>query len=295
MSEHDEDSDERVVSSVDAEGSAEPEIPSADGEGSEALVDGPGGTGRAASSRWLTLGRLLLAPVLAAGAVGVHWWLNVPEHIVESPRDQGSKKKKPKPKRASNRARPARRDRSARNESRTPAQLDRDWVRYSITPFEEEPTRAGWARQHQALINRAVIMARRDAFEGAPERPRVVQADTHCRTVRCRFTLRSPYRHELEVISGALARMEAGGEPLWRSYAVTEVPDPSGEGAVEGAGAADDGTGEHALEVTVAFVIDAPDSSALEIPEVAEDEGTEKEPAPASTVATNARHRAARP
>ena len=54
----------------------------------------------ARGTTWLRVGRVVAAPLLAAAAVGVHAWLNVPSGEVRmSLRDQG--KIQPKPKRPS--------------------------------------------------------------------------------------------------------------------------------------------------------------------------------------------------
>lgn len=205
---------------------------------------------------WQRLAQLLLPPVLASAAMGVHFVLNVPDKIVESPGDQGAKKpdkdKDKKKKEADKRRAAAKRD-----EARTPEALDADWDTYRETPFDEEPTRTAWARRHQVVINRAVIEARRQAFEGAPEEPKVVLASTNCRTVRCRFVLRSPFSHELDLMTSSLQRMYAEGEPVWRSFEVEPV---------EAAAEAPEGEVKQGVQITVAFRIDETETNALEIP-----------------------------
>ena len=219
--------------------------------------------------RWMVVGQLLLAPLLAAGAVGVHWWLNVPDKIIESARDQGSKKKNKK--KARRKANKGRRGENTREPARTPEQLDAEWESFKDTPFEDEPVRKIWARRHQALINRAVVVARQRGFEGAPEQPRVVLVDTKCRTVRCRFTLRSPYRHELDVISESLSRLQSNDQDVWLAFAVSPVES-----------SAEDDEDEPRIQVTVAFRSDETDTRGLAIPEAeeAEPEGESPEGAP---------------
>jgi hypothetical protein len=222
--------------------------------------------------RWRRVAELVLPPVLAAGAVGVHWGLNVPEKIVESPNDQGSKAKKPdKDKNKKKKARERKPRDARRDEARTSEELDADWVRLGTVPFDEEPTRTAWARRNQAVINRAVVEARRQAFEGAPEDPNVVLTDTTCRTVRCRFLLRSPYPNELELMTAALERLEIAGEPAWRSYEVEPV-----EPAVDPE--RPEPKAQRAVQITVAFHTDDVDSDDLAIPPVADAEPADAEP-----------------
>jgi hypothetical protein len=205
---------------------------------------------------WLRVAELVLPPLLAAGAVGVHWGLNVPDKLIESPNDQGSKEKKPDKKKKARERKP--RD-AQRDEARTSEELDADWERFAAMPFDKEPTRTAWARRNQVVINRAVVEARRQAFEGAPEEPNVVLASTTCRTVRCRFMLRSPYAHELELIGAALQRLEIAGEPAWRSFEVESVTPP-----VEPAQPKPET--QHLVQITVAFHTDDIDTETLEIP-----------------------------
>jgi hypothetical protein len=205
---------------------------------------------------WQRTVQLLAPAVLAAAAMGVHWVVNVPDKIVESSSDQGAKDKKPdKKKKSSERKKPK------RDETRTPEQLEADWETHAATPFDDEPTRTAWARRHQVVINRAVVEARRHAFEGAPEDPNVVLTSTTCRTVRCRFVLSSHFPHELDLMTTTLERLRESGEPVWRSFEVEPLaptPEP----------AKGDAKGEikHAVQVTVSFRTDETETNALEIP-----------------------------
>lgn len=258
-----ESGEEPSVEAVDESSEEDAPAPVPDGEKAEGGEPPP-----AKRPRWMMVGQLLLAPLLAAGAVGVHWWLNVPDEIVESSRDQGSKKKKKK-KRARRQSN-NRRGEKTRDQVRTIEQLDADWESFKDGSFEDEPIRKIWARRHQALINRAVVVARHQGFQGAPEQPRVVLVDTKCRTVRCRFTLRSPYRHELDVISESLSRLQSNDEDVWRSFEAIPV-----ESSVE------DEEDEPRIQFTVAFHTDETDTRGLAIPEdaAAEPEGAQPEAA----------------
>jgi len=198
---------------------------------------------------WYRVAQLLLPPLLVSGAIGVHWWLNVPDKILESPRDQGAKKKKKK----ASRARKSRRDRkTAREQPRSAEQLADDWAIFAGGVFEDEPTRSSWARSHQALINRAMVVARREGFEGAPEKPSVVLTSTKCHTVRCRFVLRSPYRHELDVMVDSLERMQVDDATIWRSFQSESVTAPEGLPSAE-----------QYMQITVGFRVDDTDSRSL--------------------------------
>jgi hypothetical protein len=204
---------------------------------------------------WRRLARLLAPVVLATAAVGAHVHLNVPDAetlaIAESQRKPAAPTK-PKPK-----AKPQPRKPEANAfEARTEAQLARLARRYEAVDFEEEPIVSAWARRHQNLVNKAVVVARRHAFEGAPEEPGVIVTGTRCRTVRCRFLLRSPYPHELDLLDQTLARLQADGRPLWRLHTSERIDPPRG------------GPPEDAyLEVTVAFTTDEPEARTFEVAE----------------------------
>lgn len=205
---------------------------------------------------WYRVAQILLPPMLVAGALGVHWWLNVPEKILESPRDQGSKAKKKKA-----RDKKKKRERRTQRETpRTPEELDADWEVYRETPFDEEPTRSTWARRTQALINRAMVVSRRHAFEGAPEDPDVTLVSAKCRTIRCRFVLRSPLRNELEMLSDALGSLECEEGPVWRDFQVSDGPVPDGMPS-----------SDHYFQVTVALEHETVDTRTLVIPDEGDD------------------------
>ncbi|MEM7157197.1 MAG: hypothetical protein AAF799_30370 [Myxococcota bacterium] len=246
-----EDGDDAAAAAADETGASEDDAASS--EASPAAARRP---------RWYRVGQLILPPLLAAGAVGVHWKLNVPDKILESPNDQGSKKRKKKKNKRSAKTGKAGRDRRAKNRHapRSAEQLDEAWTQFAETPFDDEPIRAPWARRNQALINRAMVVARRAVFEGAPEEPRTVLASTKCRTVRCRFVVRSPYQHELETLRGGLERLEFEGESAWRSFEAKTIEPPEGMDEEE-----------HYLEVVVGMASDEVGGSGLEVPSSAED------------------------
>jgi hypothetical protein len=216
----------------------------------------------------MRVARFLLAPVLAAAAVGVHFWINVPEEIPESTRDQGAK---PRPAGKSKRASVVH-----NGEPRTRAEVARQWRRYANTEFEREPVEGTWGKRTASLVNKAVVVARKQAFDGAPEPPRVIVTSTECRTVRCRFVLRSPFQHELTLLSETLEELRAAGRPVWRSYETKAVARPSDDAPVD----------EHYLEVTVAFMGDDVDPQSLAVPQEAKGptaEDDERGAAPAAS------------
>lgn len=75
-------------------------------------------------------------------------------------------------------------------------------------------------------VNEAVLVARKEVFAGTPEDPRLVVSGTQCRTIRCRFILRSPFEYEPRLVIDALRRQTYDGEPLWRMVE-SEPTDPS--------------------------------------------------------------------
>ncbi|MEM6290010.1 MAG: hypothetical protein AAGA54_02060 [Myxococcota bacterium] len=195
-------------------------------------------------TRGLRVARALLAPVLVLGAVGVHFSLNVPEEkVVVKPRDQGSKK-----------ANKARRPSRFAVPERSVQELDRAWARWSEQPFDGEPIKGKWGRRQQSIVNKAVVLARKEAFRGAPEDPRVVVSGTQCRTIRCRFILRSPYQHEPGLVAEALERQRYDGEPLWR-IVQTEVVDPPTPQSPKK---------DHYLQVVIGVSLDGIDTKEIE-------------------------------
>ncbi|MEM6992621.1 MAG: hypothetical protein AAF721_19060 [Myxococcota bacterium] len=198
---------------------------------------------------WRLAVQLLLPPLLCAGAIGIHWWLNVPDNIEISPRDQGAKKRKKKRKKPRKRKR---KPKEARSKPRSEDALARAWKRWSKRDIDDEPVVVTWGRRHQALIRKAFFQARTEAFEGAPEEPVVTLAASKCHTIRCRFVLRSEFAHENDAISDSLSRLHSGDDSLWRHYAAERVDPPEGEPP-----------GSDYVEVTVAFAADDIDPSTM--------------------------------
>lgn len=230
--------------SDDASSPAEESNPSEPAEASAGasaeVLGGPTGTAMM-NPRTLRIVRGLLAPVLVAGAVGVHFSVNVPEEKVVMP-----KKGKKKPKRP-------RRPKTASKE-RSAEQMDAAWERWSVEPYDGEPIKGKWGRRMQTAVNKAVVLARKDAFEGAPEDPRVVVTGTQCRTVRCRFTLRSPFEHEPGLVVESLRRQRYEGEPLWRTVESEPIEPPTEHSPKK----------DHYVQVTIGIRFDSLDTKAIE-------------------------------
>ena len=205
-------------------------------------MDGAASTPAAATARaprWKHVARLLLAPVMAMAAMGVHWVVNVPAHVSVSAKDQGAKpggkaKKKPPRKKA-----PA-------SKARPPGEITATWKLYDGTEFSEEPARSQWVRGAQSLVNKTVVVARKHAFAGAPEEPRVSVFDVTCKTIRCRFVLRSPFAHEIDPLVAALEDVQIDGESIWLGFESERI-DPPKESLPKD---------ETYVQVTVAFTAD---------------------------------------
>lgn len=217
-------------------------VPDESSEPAAATSGSDGRTGTAVPTRGLRIARALLAPVLVLGAVGVHFALNVPDEKVVMPK----KDKKAKSKRGGNRSR-------ARVE-RTAAQMDKAWERWKDERYDSETIKGKWGRRMQSTVNKAVVVARKEAFKGAPEDPRVVVSGTQCRTVRCSFVLRSPYEHEPALVIEALKRQTYDGEPLWRMVQSTPTDPPNKHSPKN----------DHYVRVTVGVSLDALDTRDIE-------------------------------
>lgn len=202
---------------------------------------------------WMTAIQWLLPVALSGAAVGVHWWLNVPEEIAVSKGDQGAKRKaKPKRRRAAGR----------RYDVRDARVLAREYKRWKRVDFEGEPVHGKWARAYQALISRAVVVARREAFSDAAAQARVNVVLAECRTVRCRFLLRTPNADELPVVDAALQRLEDNSGKVWRSYESKPVDPPE-----------DMPADQTYYEVMVSWTSDEIDSRSFTIPPAPQGEG----------------------
>lgn len=219
-------------------------------------------------ARLLRVARVLLAPLLATAAVGVHWLVNIPPGGAKvSARDQGATKPAAK-------AKKPKKPKKKGFESRPIGEVAATWEKYAEVEFEAEPVKSAWARPHQTLVNQAVARARSAAFEGAPEEPRVSVDDVACRTIRCRFVLRGPFSHEVDLLGDTLSRLQLDGTTVWRHYSSEKIEPPK----------PDQPKDDTYLRVTVAFMEDNMDNARFEVPadEIgggAEDSDGERKPA----------------
>jgi hypothetical protein len=195
--------------------------------------------------------RLLLAPLLATAAVGVHWIVNVPHGGAKvSAKDQGAEKPAAKPKK------PKKPAKKPGFEARPPGEVEATYLKFADVAFGDEPVKSAWARPHQTLVNQAVAKARDAAFEGAPEEPRVSVDDVTCRTVRCQFVLRSPFAHEVDLLSDTLSKLQLGGATIWRQYTTEKISAPK----------PDQPKGDTYLRVTASFMEDNMDNAKFAVP-----------------------------
>ena len=195
--------------------------------------------------------RIAAAFALAGTAFGVHMALNVPkERVIAEPKDQ------PKPKKG-----PERGGRAERLPERSDAELEKEWARWSTEPFEEEPTRGRWSRDALSMMNKAVVVARKAAFAGAPEDPRVIVTGTECHTIRCRFVLRSPFEHEIDMLTKALERVTYDGQPMFREVVAETIEPPTPQSPKE----------DFYRQITVGVQRDGYEPTLIAIPGVDED------------------------
>lgn len=242
--------------SAESADSGKPRDP-AEAAAATSCADGP--IGAVIPTRGLRIARALLAPVLVLGAVGVHFVLNVPDEKVVMPKKNAGRAKR------------ARRSARTRAPERTPAQMEAAWERWKDERYDSETIKGKWGRRMQSTINKAVVLARKEAFKGAPEDPRVVVSGTQCRTVRCSFVLRSPYEHEPALVVEALKRQRYDGKPLWQMVQYEPTDPPNKHSPKK----------DHYLRVTVGVSLDVINTRDIEF--VAEDgkKAAAAKPAPA--------------
>ena len=243
-------SDESAKPPVDADDEDD-----ADDDDDDADKDGPPPQSRLIHSPpqslpW-RLARLAAAPILAGIAFGVHMWLNVPEDaVIEQLRVQGKKERGRKGK--------PRKPRRNKMKPRSAEELDEAFNEWDGKPFDDEPPNGRWPRDMQTMINKAVVVARKAAFDGAPEEPRVIVTGTKCRTIRCQFILRSPFEHEVQMLAKAIERVHYDGEPMWRSFTKETIDPPTPQSPAD----------DIYLEVTVAIAQDGYEAPLIEyVPE----------------------------
>lgn len=194
------------------------------------------------------IGRVMLAPLLAITAVGVHFVVNVPSErtIAENKRQaQGERDKQAAERRGTKKSPPP-----VSNEPWTPrssAQLTAVEQHFRGTPFDDEPVIAEWSRQAQYFINRAISVARKNAFSARPERPQVSIRELKCRSVRCRFVVKAESPADADALIEAFRAVRVGGKAIWRAFETKNVG----------------GSGGSQVRVTVTMREDKPDPKAL--------------------------------
>lgn len=200
---------------------------------------------------WRRAARLLLAPILATAAVGVHWLVNVPPGGAKvSAKDQGAEKPAAKAKK------PKKPAKKPGFEARPPGEVEATYLKFAEVAFGDEPVKSAWARPHQTLVNQAVAKARDAAFEGTPEEPRVSVDGVTCRTVRCQFVLRGPFAHEVDLLSDTLSKLQLGGASIWRLYTTEKISAPK----------PDQPKDDTYVRVTVSFMEDNMDNAKFAVP-----------------------------
>lgn len=205
--------------------------------GIEAEVEADAKPNAVPNTKALRIARALLAPLLVLGSVGTHFYVNVPdEKVIVAPRPQGKKGRK------------------RRFAERNQAQMDQSWKRWGVEPFDGEPIKGKWGRRHQTVVNKAVVLARKEAFADASEQPRVVVSATQCRTIRCRFVLRSPHEKELSRVVETMKRQRFDGAPVWRIVNSKPIDPPTPQSPRD----------DHYVQVTVALNMDGVETRGIE-------------------------------
>lgn len=232
-------SENDAASSAELEASIEP---SADGQ-----LDATPPSHREAQSKtpiagaW-RVGRMLLAPILAITAVGVHFILNVPSErtISDNKRQAEDQRKRDEAERRAKAPSP-----KTPYTPRNGAELARLEKQYRGTPFAKEPLISEWSRKGQSFINRAISVARKQAFADMEKRPTVSIRELRCRTVRCRFIVRANTQDIANQFVSTFKELKPEGKSIWRAFE-TKKTLGGGDAATE-------------IRVTVALVEDQPD------------------------------------
>lgn len=215
-------------------------------------------SGPTKAQRWRLWGRLALAPIACGLAVWTHFSLNVPAKIPDGPTKKKPGAAVPAKKTTARAPKPAR-----TSKPRTDAEMAELRAKWAAKPVSEEPVDRGFARRGQAVIRRAFVVSRSEAFEGSPERPNVVLTTVECATVRCTFRLRGQFDAELTDVLDVMRGVAVGDEPLWRRFDPGPIEPSTGEDRV--------------VSVEVDFTHDGNDASALRTaraePGPAEDDG----------------------
>lgn len=194
--------------------------------------------------------------ILVSAAALVHWSLDVPAGPLPPPGQKEGEAKKPAPPKPAA-ADPGDDDKDKDREAdepfttpRTPGLLTQLWDAYDNLPFASEPTFEVWNTAHKPRVTQLITTARMQLFKGRAPPPSVSVSSIECHTVRCRFTLTTNAREDLEQLITALEGLRLDGATLWHKY----VPDAIVEEPPKRAGAAP----RWKSNVVIAFIRDLP-------------------------------------
>jgi hypothetical protein len=201
--------------------------------------------------------RLFIAPVLAAAAAGLSFWVNVPDELPV---------RTPSPPPAKDRAQTEKAPGGVARKPRAPEEIDRLWNRHASVDLANEPVDRAWSRAQQEILTRVTAAARQSVFARAPEPTQVVVGPRRCHTVRCRFSMCSPLAHEVHLLDRAIQGAKVDGTSPWRHYDA-RISKPGNAMSPD----------DFCLEVTVAFASDDPDPTRIAFPDERESESARKD------------------
>lgn len=180
---------------------------------------------------------------LAAGAVALHFAINVPRGPYEQRPPRKSKRAKPKKDGGGFRARP-------------PARLEELRRQYAQVPFDAEPVDEAFARAHEGVVSKAVAVARADAYRGAPEPPNV-DTSVVCHTLRCRVDACSRFPPELDLLAASMMSLRLKDAQLFHQVDV----EPTTWGAL-----GREPEGQPCFRIVVSFTHDLPPRDEIAVP-----------------------------
>lgn len=152
----------------------------------------------------------ILPVAVTGGAIGLHFALHVPRGEYEPRPDKNAKKQQ------AAKVDPAKNTGFRPRRAVRLGELRRELAH---TPYEDEPLDQGFARAHEGIVAKAVAVARKEAFRGAPELPQVDTVVT-CKTIRCRIDVCSEFPPELDLLTASMISLEVEGERLFESLDV---------------------------------------------------------------------------
>ena len=196
----------------------------------------------------------ILPVVLTGGAVGLHFALHVPRGEYEPRPDKKAKKTQ------AAKVDPAK---SVGFRPRRAVRLGELRRELAHTPYDDEPLDEGFARAHEGVVAKAVAVARKEAFRGAPEPPQLDTVVT-CKTIRCRVDVCSEFPPELDLLTASMINLEVQGERLFESLDVEHTT--RGELGKTPAG-------EPCFRIVVMFEKDLPPREKIVVPSASPERG----------------------